>query len=125
MRLSVLVVVGLLVSAPFLGQDPDDGPPNPCPGRGNFSCEAIDISDFTGMAGTDGHKNPLSIASPDGKKKIKVCCQYDKDRTPEISVVVGRKSFSTVIGYLADAEVAWAPDSLAFAETHTPGRCGW
>jgi len=100
-------------------EDSDEDPPNPCPGRGNFSCEATDISDFTGVAGTNGDKKPFSIVSPDGKKRVEVCCHYDKDKTPEISVVVGQKSFPTVIGYLTDAEIAWAPDSLAFAETHT------
>lgn len=121
MRLPAILVVCLLLSAPLLGQA-EDNPPNPCPGRGSFSCDAIDISDFTGMAGMNATKQkPFTLSSPDKKKRIEVCCHYDKDKTPEISVAVGAKSFPTAIGYLTDAEIAWSPDSLAFAETHTNG----
>lgn len=63
----------------------------------------------------------FALTSPDGKKRIEICCNYDKDKVPEVSVVVGEKSFPTVIGYLTDPEIAWAPDSLAFVETHTQG----
>jgi len=107
---TLLAFVLLALAAASFSQAPE----NPCgEDHGAFSCQARDIM---------GHvRAPLILPSPDGKKRIVAKQETKKWWTSKVSVVVGGKHFSTGIGDDLNAEVLWAPDSAAFAETYSQG----
>ena len=96
----------------------EDLPKNPCPGHGYFSCEAVELYDVTVLA-TDKH--PAIIFAPDHTRRMVIRRPRQLEGIGRVSVVVGNKSFPTTIGYHLNAEIMWAPDSSAFAETYSQG----
>jgi hypothetical protein len=76
-----------------------------------FSSHAIGFSDYE-------RDEPFKLNSPDGKKAV-VWYHVDGEDYYDwhVSVNAFGKRFQTTIGGDVDAEVFWAPDSKAFAET--------
>src|SRR5262249_37204150 len=61
------------------------------------------------------------IPAPDFRRRIVIRRPVNVESVGRVSVMVGKKSFRTLIGYHLNAEIMWAPDSSAFAETYTQG----
>jgi len=71
---------------------------------------------------------PLALASPDGRKSVRVGWAKDLENPDEtgldFTVRASGKEFTTrLAGH--DAEVLWSPDSAAFAVTQTAGGGGF
>ena len=70
-------------------------------------------------------QRPIRVPSPDGQKMVQVSVVMDDPKTPDgwrmdLTVKSGGKIFKTsLLGF--NGELAWSPDSKAFAVTLTTG----
>ena len=88
-----------------------NGPPAP------YSRKAVTLDVAT--------QHPVRVTSPDGQKSVQVKTVMDDPKTPDgwrmdLAVKVDGRVFRThLVGF--DGELAWSPDSKAFAVTLTTG----